>query len=148
MEHRIDTGDAKPVRQSLRRMPAAYSHIIDEQIELMLKQGIIEPAVSEWSSNVVLVKKKDQSYRFCIVFRQLNEISVKDTQPIPRIDSCLEALAGSSWFTTLDMRSGFFQVKIREKDATKTNFIVRSGSYKFKVMPMGLCNSTAKHSNG
>ena len=100
VEHRIDTGDAKPVRQSLRRMPAAYSHIIDEQIELMLKQGIIEPAVSEWSSNVVLVKKKDQSYRFCIDFRQLNEISVKDTQPIPRIDSCLEALAGSSWFTT------------------------------------------------
>ena len=59
VEHRIDTGDAKPVRHSLRRMPAAYSHIIDEQIELMLKQGIIEPAVSERGSNVVLVKKKD-----------------------------------------------------------------------------------------
>ena len=109
----------------------------------MLKQGIIQPSVSDWSSNVVLVKKKDQTYRFCVDFRALNACSVRDMQPIPRIDSCLEALSGASWFTTLDMRSGFFQVKIREEDSKKTNFITRSGSYSFKVMPMGLCNSTA-----
>ena len=143
VEHSIDTGNAKPCRQALRRAPAAYANVVEEQVQLMLKQGIIEPSVSEWSSNVVLVKKKDQTYRFCVDFRNLNALSIRDTQPIPRIDSCLEALAGSSWFSTLDMRSGFFQVKIREEDAKKTNFIVRSGSYNFRVMPMGLCNSTA-----
>ena len=143
VEHCIDTGDAKPCRQALRRTPAAYAHIMDEQVQLMLKQGIIKPSVSDWSSNVVLVKKKDQTYRFCVDFRALNACSVRDMQPIPRIDSCLEALAGASWFTTLDMRSGFFQVKIREEDAKKTNFITRNGAYSFKIMPMGLCNSTA-----
>ena len=122
VEHCIDTGNARPVRQTLRRMPAAYANIIDEQIKLMLKQGIIQPAVSEWSSNVVLVKKKDQSWRFCVDFRGLNEKCVRDAQPIPRIDSCLEALAGSAWFSTLDMRSGFFQVKIREEDASENEF--------------------------
>ena len=143
VEHCIDTGEARPCRQPLRRTPAAYSKIIEDQIQLMLKQGIIQPSISDWSSNVVLVKKKDGSYRFCVDFRNLNKVSVHDSQPIPRIDSCLEALAGSCWFSTLDMRSGFFQVKIREQDAKKTNFIVRSGSYNFRVMPMGLCNSTA-----
>ena len=64
VEHRIDTGDARPVRQTLRRSPAAYAHIIDEQLETLMKQGIIEPTNSEWSSNVVLVRKKDQSWRF------------------------------------------------------------------------------------
>ena len=143
VEHCIETGDAKPCRQALRRTPAAYAHIVDEQVQLMLRQGIIQPSVSDWSSNVVLVKKKDQTYRFCVDFRALNACSIRDMQPIPRIDSCLEALAGASWFTTLDMRSGFFQVKIREEDAKKTNFITRNGAFSFKVMPMGLCNSTA-----
>ena len=143
VEHRIDTGDARPVRQTLRRSPAAYAHIIDEQLETLMKQGIIEPTNSEWSSNVVLVKKKDQSWRFCVDFRKINEVSTKDAYPLPRIDSCIDALSNSAWFSTLDLRSGFFQVKISEKDSPKTTFITRSGAYKFLVMPQGLCNSTA-----
>ena len=135
VEHRIDTGDARPVRQTLRRTPEAYSHIIDEQLEILLKQGIIEPAQSKWSSNVVLVKKKDQTWRFCIDYRQVNQISKEDSFPLPRIDSCLEALSNSAWFSTLDMRSGYFQVKINEQDAPKSTFITRKGAFQFRVMP-------------
>ena len=143
VEHRIDTGDARSVRQTLRRTPEAYSHIIDDQLEILLKQGIIEPAQSEWSSNVVLVKKKDQTWRFCIDYRQVNQISKKDSFPLPRIDSCLDTLSNSAWFSTLDMRSGYFQVKINEQDAPKSTFITRKGAFQFKVMPQGLCNSAA-----
>ena len=127
VEHRIDTGDARPVRQTLRRTPEAYSHIIDDQLEILLKQEIIEPAQSEWSSNVVLVKKKDQTWRFCIDYRQVNQISKKDSFPLPRIDSCLDALSTSAWFSTLDMRSGYFQVKINEQDAPNSTFITKRG---------------------
>ena len=76
-------------------------------------------------------------------FRKMNEVSTKDAYPLPRIDSCIDALSNSAWFSTLDLRSEFFQVKISENDSPKTTFITRSGAYKFLVMPQGLCNSTA-----
>ena len=143
IQHEIDTGSERPVRQQLRRTPVAYHQIIEKQIQEMLKQGLIEPSRGEWASNIVLVQKKDKTYRFCLDYRAVNLKTKKEIYPIPRIDASLDALAGASWFSTLDLRSGYYQVPLSEKDAHKTSFISRSGCYKWKVLPMGLCNSAS-----
>ena len=109
----------------------------------MKKQGLIEEAQSDWASNVVLAKKKDGSLRFCVDYRQLNLRTVKDTYPLPLIGSCLDALGGSKYFSTFDLRSGYHQVMLAPEDADKTTFLTRRGAFKFKVMPFGLTAAPA-----
>ena len=94
IQHDIDTGQERPVRQQLRKTPMVHNQIIETHIQSMLKQGLIEPSHSDWSSNIVLVLKKDKSYRFCLDYRQLNRVSRPDIFPLPRIDSSLDALGG------------------------------------------------------
>ena len=106
----------------------------------MLQQGIIEPAVSGWTSNVVLVRKKEGSLRFCIDYRRLNEASQKDAYPLPRIDTCHDAMNGARWFSTFDLRSGYHHVLMDEKSANKTTF---SETFRFRVMPFGLTRAPA-----
>ena len=100
--------------------------------------GIIEPAASPWASNVVLVKKKDGSPRFCVDYRRLNSITYKDSYLLPLIDNCLNALSGSSWYSTLDLRSGYYNIPIAESNRDKSAFITRQGCFRFTVMPFGL----------
>ena len=107
----------------------------------MLKQGVIEPASSPWSSPTVIVRKKDGSPRFCVHYRQLNAITKKDARPLPRIDDTLDALSGAQWFSTLDLASGYWQVEIDPADREKTAFGTSFGLHQFKVMPFGLCNA-------
>jgi len=109
----------------------------------MLRQGIIEPAQSAWASNIVLVKKKDNSYRCCVDYRNLNDVTKKDAYALPRTDMCLDALAGSVYFITFDMKNSYHQVELEPKDADKTAFICREGMFRFKTMPFGLCNAGA-----
>ena len=143
IEHNIDTGQERPARQQLRKTPLAYQPVIDSHIQTMLKQELIEPSQSDWAANIVLVLKKDKTYRFCIDYRKTNLATRKDIYPLPRIDASLDALGGSSWFSTLDLRSGYYQVPLNPRDAHKTAFIPRSGAYQWKVLPMGLCNSAS-----
>ena len=138
IEYRIDTGDHRPIRQSLRRQPFQHLEIIDKQVKDMKDAGIIESAASPWAFNVVLVKKKDGNLRFCVDYRRLNAITYKDSYPLPLIDNCLNALSGSSWFSTLDLRSGYYNIPIAEEDRDKSAFITRSGCFRFTVMPFGL----------
>ena len=94
-------------------------------------------------SNVVIVKKKDGSARFCVDYRRLNEATRKDAYPLPRIEACLDALGGARYFSTFDLRSGYHQVLMDEADADKTSFVTRQGTFKFKVLPFGLTNAGA-----
>ncbi|KAL5515018.1 hypothetical protein EMCRGX_G000127 [Ephydatia muelleri] len=141
--HKIDTGDAVPIRQSARRLPYFQRVEVRKTIEDMLKRGIIEPSSSAWSSPVVLVKKKDGSTRFCIDFRKVNAVTTRDAQPLPRIDDTLDLLGGASYFSTLDLASGYWQVEVDPLDREKTAFITPFGLHQFRVMPFGLSNAPA-----
>jgi len=139
IEHSIDTGDSRPIKQSLRRHATAHLPYIDATVDDMLKHDIIEPAASPWASNVVLIKKKDGGLRFCIDYRHLNNVTYKDCFPLARIDSCLESLGGNTFFSTMDLRAGYWQSIIRKCDRDKTAFITRKGQFRFKVLSFGLC---------
>jgi len=103
VQHTIDTGDHRPIRQPLRRHPRAHLDEIDRQVDELLQNGFVEPAASPWVSNVVLVRKKDGSFRLCVDYRQLNSVTYKDTYPLPHIDTCLGSMNGAVWFSTLDI---------------------------------------------
>ena len=141
LEHRINTGDARPVRQGLRRHPQVHLELIDEQVGKMLQSGIIEEACSPWASNIVVVSKHDSTPRITLDYRALNLRTYKDSYPLPNIADCLDAFKGSSYFGLLDLRSSFYQVPLAESDRDKTGFITRRGQFRFRSMPMGLCNS-------
>ena len=141
IKHSINTGTAFPVRQPARRLPFGKRKAEQEEIMKMLDRGVIEPSNSPWSSLVVLVTKKDGSIRFCVDYRVLNSLTVKDAYPIPRVDECLDALSGSKWYSSMDLNSGFWQVGLREEDQEKTAFATSLGLFQFTVMPFGLANA-------
>ncbi|UYV66907.1 hypothetical protein LAZ67_4003288, partial [Cordylochernes scorpioides] len=142
-KHRIDTKDAKPIKHKPYRVSAKERDIIKEQIDEMLTEGIIRPSSSPWSFPVILVKKRDGKYRFCVDYRKLNNVTVKDVYPIPRIDEVMDTLQGSTHFSAIDLRSGYWQVEVEERDKEKTAFTTAHGLYEFNVMPFGLCNAPA-----
>ena len=133
----------KEVRQPPRRFPLAKWEEADKAIEEVKVDGIIEPSASPRSSPVVLVKKKDGSARFCVDYRKLNSMTLKDSYPLPWIDDTLEALAGSKWFSILDLKSGYWQLELNSEDKEKTPFSAGTGLWQFTVMPFGLCNAPA-----
>ena len=109
----------------------------------MERQGIIEQSISPWSSPVVLVRKKDETTRFCVYYRRPNDVTRKDSFPLPHIDTTLDALNGSRWFSTLDLKSGYWQVELDPDAREKTAFSFGKGLWQFTVMPFGLCNAPA-----
>ena len=115
-----------------------------EHLKEMLQIGAIHESTSPFSSNVVIVRKKDGAIRFCINYRKLNQRTTKDAYPIPHIDDTLHALACSKFFSTLDLKSGYWQVELKESDKPKTAFQVGSlGFFECNLMPFGLCNAPA-----
>lgn len=141
VKHRINTGSSAPIRQPPRRQPFGKREIERQEIEKMLEKGVIEPSNSPWASPIVLVTKKDGTTRFCVDYRRLNDVTVKDAYPLPRVDECLDALAGSKWFSCMDLNSGFWQIMVEPEDQMKTAFATSQGLYQFKVMPFGLVNA-------
>lgn len=109
----------------------------------MRKAGVIEPAQSEWASPVVLVTKKDASPRFCVDYRKLNDLTIGDSYPIPRMDDCIDSLGNARVFTTLDCNSGYWQIPVAPEDKDKKAFVTHTGSWQFIRMPFGLTNAPA-----
>jgi len=142
VEHSIETADSKPVRQVLSRHPVAYLPQINEYVQQMQDNGIVEPRIgSEWVCNIVLVKKKDGALRDCNDYRDLNAVTTKAIYPLPHTDVCHNSLGWNLYFSSLDMRSGFWQVPVREEYLNKTCFVTCKGIFGFKVLPFDLCNA-------
>lgn len=141
VKHTIRTEGAQPIRQRAYRTSPSIRAEIDKQVQQLLSHDVIEESCSPWASPVVLVKKRDGSYRFCIDFRKLNAVTVKDSYPLPRPSDALDSLSGACWFSTMDLSSGYWQVELDPSDREKTAFNTGSGLYQFKVLPMGLTNA-------
>ncbi|CAF2400326.1 unnamed protein product [Rotaria sp. Silwood2] len=133
----------QPIQSYPYRRPAKETQIINEQVKEMLDNHIIRPSSSPWSSPVVIIKKKDGSPRFCVDYWRLNLITERDVYPLPRIDDIIDRLAGSQYFSTFDLKSGYWQIPIDEQDKKKTAFVTTDGLYEFNVLPFGLSNAPA-----
>ncbi|GFX54427.1 retrovirus-related Pol polyprotein from transposon 412 [Trichonephila clavipes] len=118
-QHRIDTADHPPIKQHPRRLPFAKQEEVGTLLREMQENDIIEPSSSPWASPIVLVRKKDGSTRFCVDYRKLNDVTKKDSYPLPRIDDTLDTLSGHKWLSTLDLKSGYWQVEIHPEDREK-----------------------------
>ncbi|UYV77021.1 hypothetical protein LAZ67_14002906 [Cordylochernes scorpioides] len=143
VKHKINTGDHSPIKQRPYRVAPSERRLIQDEVNKMIENHIVKPSESPWSSPVILVRKKDGTWRFCVDYRRLNKITKKDVYPLPRIDDALDSLASSSYFSTMDLRSGYWQIEVDEKDREKTAFITPDGLYEFQIMPFGLCNAPA-----
>ena len=141
--HHIDTADAKPIRMPPRRVPLSFVGKDKSAIEKMEKRGAIRPSASPWAAPIVLVWKKNGDARVCSDYRKLNEVTVKDAFPLPRISDCLDAVSGSVFFSTMDLTSGFNQIPVAPEDIHKTAFVTRHGLFECPVMPFGLTNAPA-----
>ena len=143
LQHHINTDNATPIRQQARRVPLPRRETVHNLLQDMLSKNIISPSQSPWASPIVLVAKKDGSTRFCVDYRKLNTVTRKDAYPLPRVDDSLDTLTGSKWFSTLDLRSGYWQVEVCPEHRAKTAFTTQEGLFEFNVMPFGLCNAPA-----
>ena len=142
-KHRIDTQGHLPVNVPQYRIPHHAKKVVEEHVENMLREGVIEPACSPWNSPVVLVKKQNGSFRFCVDYRKLNDVIRKDVFPIPRINEVLENLKGASVFSTLDMKHGYHNIELEEGSRDCTAFKTDSGSYRYARCPQGLATSSS-----
>ncbi|GJQ93763.1 putative nucleotidyltransferase, ribonuclease H [Tanacetum coccineum] len=115
---------------------------LSAQLQELLSKGLIRPSSSPWGAPVLFVKKKDGSMRMCINYQELNKLTIKNRYPLPRIDDLFDQLQGATYFSKIDLRSGYHQMKVREEDVPKTAFQTRFGHYEFLVMPFGLTNAS------
>ena len=140
----IETEDSRPIRQRAYRLPYTKRSIIEAEVHKMLNQGIIVPSASPWASPVTLVPKKDGETRFCVDYRKLNSVTVRDAHPLPHIHDIFDALGGANIFSTLDLRSGYWQIPVAPKDRLKTAFTCHLGLFEFNRLPFGLTNAPAQ----
>ncbi|GJY06360.1 putative reverse transcriptase domain-containing protein [Tanacetum coccineum] len=134
---------AQPISKAPYRMAPVELKELKDQLQELLERGFIRPSVSPWGAPVLFVKKKDGSMRLCIDYRELNRITVRNRYPLPRIDDLFDQLQGAKFFSKIDLRSGYHQLRVKEQDVSKTAFRTRYGHYEFLVMPFGLTNAPA-----
>ncbi|KAI3510609.1 hypothetical protein L1887_17736 [Cichorium endivia] len=144
VEFRIDLMPAvAPIARAPYRLAPSEMKELMSQLQELLDKGFIRPSTSPWGAPVLFVKKKDGTMRMCIDYRELNKVTIKNRYPLPRIDDLFDQLQGASYFSKIELRSGYHQLKVREEDVPKTAFRTRYGHYEFLVMPFGLTNAPA-----
>jgi transposase InsO family protein len=141
----ITTDPGQVVWQRPYRAALSKRGLIEDEIDKMLAMGIIQPSNSPWASPVTLVPKKDGTTRFCVDYRALNAVTVKDRYPLPIIQDIFDELRGASMFTTMDMRSGFWQLPVDKDSIAKTAFVCHRGQFEFLRLPFGLANAPSMY---
>ena len=134
----IDTGDHPPIKQKPYRTPFSQRPQIEKTLSGMLEANIIRPSTSPWASPIVVVPKKDGSKRMCVDYRKINNITHKNSYPLPDISEILSSFKDAKVFSSLDLKSGYWQIEVDEKDKEKTAFTCHLGLYEFNVLPFGL----------
>ena len=146
MFNEIDTGDSRPLRQPARRVPYGDKRVaIKSEIEKLLNSDIARPSTSPWASPIVMVKKKDGTWRMCVDYRRINRSTKFDCFPLPRLDEALDAFAGSTVFSSHDLAMAYNQLPVAPSDVEKTAFITHVGLYEMVKMPFGLCNAPSTY---
>ena len=156
MKHKADIGrctiakhpvevepDAIPHREGARRMSPEKAERANQEVRNLLALGMIQPSLSPWASRIVMVKKKNGELRFCCDFRPLNEVTVKDAYPLPRIDESLARLGKAKIYACIDLAWAFWQIPVRKADCQKTAFACELGLFEWRRMPFGMCNASA-----
>lgn len=142
VQHSIDTGDHKSVKQQSYRTPLVYREKIKKVVDEMQEQGVVKPSIL-WASPIMLVPKKDGSLHFCIDFRRLNSITRKNIYLLPCVEDILDTLGGTKYFTSLDLASSYWQVELDQNARAKSAFTTHHGLFELVRMPFGLCNAPA-----
>ena len=148
VEHHIDVQGADPIAQPMRQVPLAKRGVITEEVNRMLRCGVIRPFTSPWSSPIVLIRKKDGGWRFCVDYQRLNDLTKKDKHPLPRIDDMLDRLSEGRFFSSVNLNSGYWQIAMAKDSYEPTVFTVTEGHYEFVKMPFGLTNAPATFQRG
>jgi hypothetical protein len=143
IQHRINTGTAPAIKSRSRRTPLGFQAEEEKTLLGMLEARVVQESNSDWSAAPVLVRKRDGKVRYCLDFRPLNNVTIKDAFPLPLIEECIDTLCGAEYFSTLDMSSGYWQISIAPEDRHKTAFSTKYGLYEHIRMGFGLCNAPA-----
>ena len=136
-----------PIAQRAYSMSPAELVELKKQLDDMLRKGLIQPSASPWRSPVLFVDKKDGTIRLCTDYRKLNDVTIKNKYPLPKIEDLFDQLTGARVFSKIDLRTGYHQLKIRATDIPKTAFTTRYGLYEYNVMSFGLTNAPAYFMN-
>ena len=156
MKHKTDIGrctiakhpvevepGAVPHREGARRMSPEKAERANQEVRNLLALGMIQPSLSTWASGIVMVKKKNGELRFCCDFRPLNEVTVKNAYPMPRIDKSLARLGKAEIYSSIDLAWAFWQIPVRKADRQKTAFACELGLFEWRHTPFGMCNASA-----
>ena len=134
----INTGDSSPVSKPMYRLSPKEKAEVERQLADLVEKDFVRPSHSAWGAPVIFVAKKSGELRMCVDYRALNQVTVKDKYPLPRIDDLLDRLQGASVFSSLDLQSGYHQVRVADEDVPKTAFRTHKGLFEFRVLSFWL----------
>ena len=137
-KHHIDTGDARPIHCNPHKLAYALRDTLRKELDDLLKAGVIEPSDSPWAAPVTYVPKSDGTWRLCVDFRQLNAVIKPCVYPLPRIEDIFDTLAGSNYFSSLDLAKGFWQIALDDESREKAAFNTIFGQFQYRRLPFGL----------